>query len=131
MSLFYFILKDGGEPVPDREGNEFPDKGAAYLYANTVAHELMRNREATTRFWRLEVRDDDLRPVSEVPFATIDDSICHLSPEYRRAIQKTCRNLGMLSDAIYEVRATLRQIKTTIARADEVMLSSPLGGHPR
>ena len=131
MPLFYFVLKDGGEPVPDREGNEFPDKAAAYLCANTVARELMRNREAATRFWRLQVCDDDLRPVSEVPFATIDDSTCHLSDENRSTIQRTCRNIGLLSDTIYEVRATLRQIKATIARADEIILNSPLGGHPR
>src|SRR5262245_6466155 len=68
MPLFYFILKGRGEPVPDREGSEFPNKDIAHSYANTVARELMRNQEPSTRFWRLQVCDDNLRPVSEVHF---------------------------------------------------------------
>src|SRR5262245_47281450 len=126
MPLFYFILKGCGESVPDREGSEFPDNATAHSYANTVARELMRNREPATRFWRLQVCDDDLRPVSEVHFATIDDALCHFSPEHQNTIQRMSRTIGTLSDAICDVRATLSQIQLTIARANDSLLTSPL-----
>jgi len=126
MPLFYFILKDGRNTLPDRDGAELPSAAAARSHANAVARELMRNRESKTRAWRLQVCDDDLQPVLELSFAQLDDSLSHFSPEARQAIQNVCRNMGLLSDSISDVRATLEQIRATISRANELALNSPL-----
>jgi hypothetical protein len=128
MPLFYFILKDGRNSLPDRDGIELPSAAAAHSHGNAVARELMRNRESKTRSWRLQVCDDDLQPVLELPFAQLDDSLSHLPPESRQAIQKVCHNMGLLSDSICNVRTTLEQIRATISRANEIVLNSPLQG---
>jgi hypothetical protein len=129
MPLFYFILKDGCDTLPDRDGAELPSAAAARSHATAVARELMRNRESKTRAWRLQVCDDDLQPVLELPFAQLDDSLSHLRPESRQAIQNLCRSMGRLSDCISDVRTTLEQIRATITRANELAPNSPLKGN--
>ena len=126
MSTYHFHLVQPSGLTPDRDGTELADETAAREHATAVARELMRNREPATRCWRLQVCDDDLCPVSEVHFATIDDSLCHLLPEHKDTIQRMSRTVGTLSDAICDVRATLSQIQLTIARANDSLQSSPL-----
>jgi len=129
MPQFYFILKDGRDTLPDRDGAELPNAAAAHVHAGAVARELMRNRESKTRAWRLQVCDDDLQPVLELPFTQLDESLSHLPPESRQAIQNVSRNIGLLSDCIGDVRATLEQIRATINRANELALNWPLQGN--
>jgi hypothetical protein len=121
MSLYYLILKAAGEAVPDREGLEFPDVEAADAHARIVARELMRNREIKTRSWRIAVCDQDLQPCSEVLFATVDDSIAHLQPPFKKAVEGLSRSTATLFDAIERVQTSLCDAKETIARADQMM----------
>jgi len=129
MPLFYFVLKDGLSALPDRDGVELPNARAAHSHANVIARELMRNRESKTRAWRLQVCDGDLQPVLELFFAQLDDSLSHLPPESRQAIQDVCRSIGSLCDSINDVRSTLEQIRTTITRTNQLMLNSPIRGN--
>jgi len=126
MPLFYFILKDGNSALPDRDGVELPNAKAAISHANVIARELMRNRERRTRAWRLQVCDGDLQPVLELLFAQLDDSLSYLPHESRQAIQDVCRSIGSLSDSMNDVRTTIETIRATIARANELLLDSPL-----
>lgn|SRR5262249_28937087 len=126
MPLFYFILKNGLNAVPDREGVELPNETAANSHADTIARELMRNQETKTRAWRLEVCNEDLRPIFELSFAQVDGSLSHLPAESRQAIQNVCRSIGSLADSINDVRTTLAQIEATIGRANELIEHSPL-----
>jgi hypothetical protein len=71
MPLYYFILKAGRHSYPDSEGQEFADEAAARVHARAVARELMRNREAKTSHWRIQVCDDYLLPRYEYPFADL------------------------------------------------------------
>src|SRR5262245_44514962 len=121
MSLFYFVLKTGREKIPDREGLEFPDRETARAHAEIVVDELMRNRELRTRAWRLEVRDENLQPSSEIHFAAIDKSIGHLPPVCRQSVELLCSNTANLLDAFEDVRVTLSNVKETLARADDMM----------
>ena len=128
MPFFYFILKKGSNTIVDRDGAEFPSEAEARFHANIVARELMRNQESKMRAWRLQVCDDDLQPVLELPLVKLDDSLSHLPPESRQAIENVWRNTDSLSDAISDVRRSLEQTKATIARASELLLNSPLRG---
>ena len=121
MPLFYFLLRAGRDSVPDREGIEFPDQETAHAHALEVARELMRNREIKTRAWRIAVRDEDLRPCSEVLFATADDSIAHLQPPYRHSIESLSNSTANLFDVVDQVQMTLSNVRETLARADEMM----------
>ena len=121
MPLFYFILRAGRDSVPDREGIEFPDQKAAHAHAVEVAHDLMRNREIKTRAWRIGVRDEDLRPCSEVLFATADDSMAHLRPPYRYTVEALYNSTANLFDVVDQVQMTLSNVRETLARADQIM----------
>jgi|SRR5262245_48638242 len=121
MPLFYFLLRAGRDNIPDREGIEFPDQETAHAHAFAVARELMRNREMKTRAWRIKVRDEDLRPSSEVLFATADDSIAHLQPPYRQSVEALSNSTANLFDVVDQVQMTLSNVRETLARADEMM----------
>lgn len=73
MPLYYFVLKAGCHTYPDSEGQELPDDGAAQAHALAVARELMRNREAETGHWRIQVCDEYLQQRYEYLFADIED----------------------------------------------------------
>src|SRR5262249_40311885 len=121
MSLYYFVLKAGRDIVPDREGLEFSDAKTAHTHALIVARELMRNREPKTRTWRITVCDQDLQPCSEVLFATVDDSIAHLQPDFRKSVEELSLSTATLFDAIEQVQTSLCNARETLARADQMM----------
>src|SRR5262245_619271 len=121
MPLYHMTLKSGGRSVIDRDGEEFPDETAARAHAITTARELMRNHTVDARFWRLEVSDEDLHPCFELLFASIDDSISHLPPEFRNSIEIACRNTASLKDTIAAVYKSLEQVRETLSQADQIV----------
>lgn len=123
MPLFYFILKNGRHTIPDRDGEELADECAARVRATDVSHELMRNRELRTRSWRLQVCDTYLQPCFEVLFASVDDTIAHMPPEFRGVIETVSRNTASLNDTVIDVRRTLAQVTETLTEANQVMTS--------
>jgi uncharacterized protein DUF6894 len=123
VTTFYFLLKCGRQTIADTEGVELPDDTAARAHAVAVGRELMRNREVDTRLWRLQVCDDYLEPKFEVLFAEIDRTISRLPSDLRGSIESVCRTAGALSDAILDVRSTLAEVRSTLARADRFLPS--------
>src|SRR5215469_16101253 len=84
MAIYTFRLRDGRGDVEDATGVELPDRDRAFRYANAVVHKLMRSRELETRSWRLEIYEGgDDRPICEIPFASVDPSLDHLTPKLR------------------------------------------------
>ncbi len=69
MMVFYFNARTGNESFLDADGVELPDAVAAIAHAVEVARELLKADERNKRSWRLDVLDNDGRPVSTVPFA--------------------------------------------------------------
>ena len=130
MPLYFFILKNGRQIIPDRDGEEFADQGAARDYAVAVARELMRNGSVHARSWRLQVCDEDLQPCFELLFASIDDSLSHLPLECRNSIEHACRNTALLHDSIADVQNSLLQVRDTLISADRIMDSISFGGSP-
>jgi hypothetical protein len=72
---YFFNLNDGRRIIPDLEGTELPDDDSARVHGCHVVRELARNRERTTRSWRLAVCDDQGTPCFELPFASLDDPV--------------------------------------------------------
>jgi len=124
MPLFYFILKNGQYTIPDSEGEELADLNAARAHAAGVARELMRNRDIKARAWRLEVCDEYLQPSFELLFASIDDTISHLPPEFRQSIEIACGNTASLKDTIFSIRNSLLEVRENLNRADEIVARS-------
>ena|SRR5262245_39231044 len=118
MPRYYFNLKNSEGTILDHEGTELPDQEAARAHARQVMLELMRNASPRTRMWRLAVSDHNLLPCFEYLFASHDESIAHLEPEFRSLIETACRKQAALTDAIVDVRASILQIKSTLARSD-------------
>ena len=71
MSRYFFNLHNGRQIVPDLEGTELPDHDSARAHGCQVVRELARNREQTTRSWRLVVCDAQGALCFELPFASI------------------------------------------------------------
>lgn len=114
MPFYFFHLKSNRATIPDPKGVELPGENAARAHARRVARELMRNREFSTRTWRLDVRDDKGNFCFDLLFASVDDSIAHLAPDLRSSLVDVCRNAASLGDAVDQVRATLLQLKGTL-----------------
>jgi hypothetical protein len=124
MPLYYFVLKSDGEKLADEQGEELANLGAARCYAETIARELMQSRELDTRFWRIEVCDDYVRPLFEVSFAEVDRTIGHLPLAWRDAIHRTCLRMGRLNDTISRVRSTIADVQKTMREADRLLNTS-------
>jgi hypothetical protein len=72
---YFFNLNDGGRIIPDLEGTELPDDDSARAHGCHVVRELARNRERTTRSWRLTVCDAQGAPCFDLPFASMEDPV--------------------------------------------------------
>jgi hypothetical protein len=85
---YFFNLNDGRRIVPDLEGTELPDGASARAHGCHVVRELARNRERTTRSWRLAVCDAQGTPCFELPFASPDDSVSTVMLPLRISVQR-------------------------------------------
>jgi hypothetical protein len=118
MPRYYFNLKRREDTLFDPDGTELPDEAAARDHALRVISELMRNANVRTRAWRLAVMDQNRQSCFELFFASHDDSMAHLTPELRLSVELVCRRNALLTDAIVDVRATMLQIRGTLARSE-------------
>ena len=73
MPRYFFNLNDSRQIIPDLEGTDLPDQHSARAHGRDVVRELARNRERTTRSWRLAVCDAQGALCFELPFASVDD----------------------------------------------------------
>jgi hypothetical protein len=127
VQLFYFVLKTTGQTVPDPEGQELPDRAAAWQHAVAVARQLMHNRESETRGWRIQVCDDYLTPLFDVFFAEVDISLAHIPVHVQASIENVVRTAAALNDTIARMKNTLLVVRQTLGDADRILGSIP--GH--
>jgi hypothetical protein len=125
MPLFYFILKTGRHSYPDNEGQEFADEVAAQGHAHAVARELMRNREARTAHWRIQVCDDYLQPRYECLFADIDTTLQRFDSDFRTSLTRVARTTAAMGDALRGIDAGMTDLKQMIERMDFIISSRP------
>jgi hypothetical protein len=91
MPLFYFILKNGHQSLPDAEGVDLIDQEAARAHAIAAGRELIRHNRLESRSWRIEVRDDYLHPCFDVLLAEIDERIKWVAPPNSRTLAEIVR----------------------------------------
>ena len=118
MPIYHFHLVTLDGKVPDPKGAELPDEASAREHARQVACELMRHREPQARSWRVEVTDSAWRPCFELPFASVDSTIDHLTPELRASVENLCSQSASLSETIRAVKDTLIATRATLARME-------------
>jgi len=120
MPRYHFNVINCDGTLLDPEGTELPDVEAAREHAHQVMAELMRNSGTRTRLWRLAVSDHNMLPCFECLFVSHDESIAHLTPELRSSVEKARRQEVALTDAIIDVRGSILQLRSTLARADAI-----------
>ena len=128
MPRYFFNLKTREGTILDRDGTDLADDSAARCHAELVARELMSNREASTRAWRLEVRDSSERRCSNLLFATIDDSMSHLTPQLRSSLEHLCASSADFAESIHALRITLLEVRATMARAEGALHLAAVNG---
>src|ERR1044071_9237822 len=121
MQLYYFVLKTGRQSIPDTEGQELLDEGGAPAHALAVAQQLMRNRALACVSWRIEVCDDYLRPLFDVYFADAVDSAESPPLQLQAFIQRVARSVATFNEALTDARATLADVRQTLARANAIL----------
>jgi len=136
MPLYFFNLKDLQGTIRDPIGTDLPDAAAAGEHARVVAWELMQNRQSRTRAWTLEVCDGAGQACLQVLFASVDDSIRHLTPELRGSVERLCASSASFAETVHAIKATLCQLRGTIARSDgspylTAVTTATAGGQPR
>lgn len=118
MSIYTFRVRDGRGDVEDTAGIEFADRDRAVRYAHDVVHELMRSREVETRSWCLEVYEGGGdSPIYEIPFASVDPSLDHLTPKLRTMVESMSERTRLLSDVIHNARGTIQESRALVARS--------------
>jgi|SRR6185437_5365188 len=128
MPMYYFNLKDAQGIYVDPEGTELSGDAEALEHARQVATELMQRRESKTRSWRLQACDEDRNVVFELLFATVDHTIHHLPPALRQTVETVSARTAGLSDAICDVRASIYQLKGTLAKSNRAPYLAALNG---
>jgi hypothetical protein len=115
MPTYTFELKDGSSGIRDEIGTLLPDRDHALQYAHDVARELMKGRELQARVWRLDVYEDKATRVFEIPFATVDQTLDHLTPELRTMMERLCESRRALNEAAHAAHTTMRESRALIA----------------
>ena len=128
MTTFYFNLKDGRTIIPDPDGTELLDEEGARAHAVTVAREAMRNNEVRTRNWRIQVCGGNRKPLFEVLFASVDETMDHLPGDLRDSVENVSTKFASLADTIHDVRMSMLELRTTLARAEGVPHLATLNG---
>jgi len=116
MPVYTFKLRDGSGDLEDATGVELRHQDSAVRYAHDVVYELMKSRELETRSWRLEVYQGG-GLVCEIPFASVDPSLDHLSPKLRTMVEGLSERKRLLGDVMHAVKATVQESRALVARA--------------
>jgi hypothetical protein len=117
MQRYTFKLADDGGGIEDDTGVNLPNTESAYGYACDVARELMHHREQRTRHWRLDVYQDNGEKAFEIPFASLDQTLDHLSGEVRESVERTAWRVRSLTDTYEAAKVTVREAKSLVARS--------------
>ena len=128
MTTYYFNLKDGRTVIPDIDGTEFADEPAARTHAVIVAREAMRNNEVRTRNWRIQVCGSDRTPLFEILFASVDETMDQFPGDLRNSVENVSTKFASLSDTIHEVRMSMLELRTTLARSEGTPHLATLNG---
>jgi hypothetical protein len=128
MPTYFFNLKTEEGTICDPEGTDLPGELSAREHARLVACELMRHRPPRTRCWRVDVCDSEGRPCVDLLFASVDDSIRHLTPELRYSVENLCAKSASLVETIHAVKLTLLEVKGTIARSEGAPYIAAING---
>jgi hypothetical protein len=115
MPTYTFELRDGSSGIYDEIGIRLPDRERALQYAHDVVRELMSCCEVQTRFWRLDVYEDNAARIFEIPFATVDQTLDHLTPELRMMMERLCERRRALTEAAHAALRTMRESRALVA----------------
>jgi hypothetical protein len=118
MPRYHFHLHDGHGVRSDLDGTLLPDAEAARDHGAMVAHELMRNREPCTRYWKLDVCDPGGELLFDLEFARLDNTLDHLPPALRESVIRVGDRLRSVAETIDNCRMTVLQSKALMAHAD-------------
>jgi hypothetical protein len=118
MPTYFFNLKTPAGTIRDPDGTDLPDELSAREHARLVACELMQHRQLRTRSWRIDLCDSEGRLCLDLLFASVDDSMGHLTPELRRSVEDLCAKSSSLSEMIRALRLTIIEVQGTIARSE-------------
>jgi uncharacterized protein DUF6894 len=117
VATYTFTLRSDGCDSADDMGIALTDNASAYRYARIVARELMRCREAQTRYWQIKVYRNGEGLVFAVLFATVDPTLDHLRREARALVEKASERKRALKDVAYACEASLRESRSLLARS--------------
>jgi hypothetical protein len=77
----------------------------------------MDHREQRTRHWRLDVYEDNAEKVFEIRFASVYQTLDHLTPDYRAAVERCAQRIRSLKDVYYDATLTRRESQSLVARS--------------
>lgn len=117
MPNYTFELRNGAGGAADTGGVRLANRRQALRYAHSVIHELMHGRERETRFWRLDVVEDNSKRIFEIPFESVDETLGHLPAAMRQVIARDCARRRSFSEAMHELMLTVRESRALVARA--------------
>jgi hypothetical protein len=94
-----------------------PNHDAAHEHARRVGSELLKNRERKVRHWRIQVQVDRGQILFEIPLITLDQTLSHLSPLRKKAMEELSHRCYALREAIAQARAVQAQARALVAKS--------------
>jgi len=85
--------------------------------------------ELRTRSWRLDVYENG-ECVSQLPFASVDETLDHLQPALRKTVERSNDSLLALHETLSSARATLRESRALVARSRGKPYLATVAGEP-
>ena len=128
MPTYWFNLKTMDGTIIDPEGTDLLNDASAHAYAKAVARELMAHQEQQTRSWRLEVRGSGPLPKFDLLFASVDETLSHLTPELRSSVEGLCASSASVAEGIREIKLTILTVKATMARSKRALYLAAVNG---
>jgi hypothetical protein len=117
MPRYFFHLRDGGAKIRDADGATFKDESAAVDHARRIAKELTRNRGRETHHWCVEITAQDGRAVSQLQFATVDETLAYLPAATRKLLEQRYEKQLALLEALARSRALVQQSRSVVGRS--------------
>jgi hypothetical protein len=115
MPWYTFQLRDGSCTIDDDVGVRLSDRNQALRYAQDTALELMSGCEREARSWRLDVHEDGGERVFAITFASLDPTLDHLGPDWRRQIEELSERYRLLKEAVSAAQLTMRESRALVA----------------
>jgi hypothetical protein len=85
----------------------------------------MRNREARTAHWSVQVCDNYLQPRFEYLFADLDETLQRFDDEFRVSAKRVAQTAAAIGDSPRQIDTSMTDLRLMICQIDSILSTRP------